>query len=412
MTTLTVENLRAPSPRSKPSTTKRTAVALGVLLILQMLTAAVGLSFVQSFLDGAATRDALILGTLSMMFSGLLIATIGVLLFRVLSSTSRGLATWVLAIRATEFVVVIAFGLYLLQNSQTVPNHLLWVYILAGVAGVIFTGLLFTARLVPRPIAGLGLVGYSALLAGVVLGFTGVADMNAGAGQLLIVPGALFELIVLPLWLFTKGFAPVAPKAGGDASLSPALGRTPARIVGALFLSAFLLYGIGSSVATTAPLGSPPLVAGVALMLLNSAAVLAIGVLLVPTLRQYSAECAYAYLGTRVFEAALLGVGAIALLGGAAATNMVAYNIGMAGLGLGSLFFCVALYRSRLVPRPLAAWGFFGYAVFATGSVLELAGVSGAGLVGAAPGGLFELALAGWLLVRGFGTVRPMALAA
>jgi hypothetical protein len=411
MTTLNADAPRAVSPHPIPAATKRTAVALGILLILQMLTAVVGLSFVQSFLEGAAARSALTLGTLLMMFSGSLIAAIGVLLFRVLRSTSRSLAAWVLAIRATEFVVVIAFGVYLLQNSQTMPNHLLWVYILAGTAGVLFTGVLITARLVPRPIAGLGLVGYSALLAGVVLGFTGVVDMNADAGQLLIVPGALFELIVLPLWLFLKGFAPVAP-TGGDASRTTERSRTTARIVGALFLSAFLLYGIGSSVATTAPLGSPPLVAGVALMLLNSAAVLTIGVLLLPTLRQYSAACAYAYLGTRVFEAALLGVGAIALLGGAAATNVVAYNIGMAGLGLGSLFFCVALYRSRLVPRPLAAWGFVGYAVFATGSVLELAGVSGAGLVGAAPGGLFELGLACWLLVRGFGTVRPMALAA
>jgi hypothetical protein len=410
MTTLNVDAPRAVSPR--PSATRRPRVALGVLLILQMLTAAVGLSFVQSFLEGAADRSALTLGTLLMMLSGSLIAGIGVLLFRVLRSTSRSLATWILAIRATEFVVVVAFGVYLLQNSQTVPDHLLWVYILAGAAGVIFTGLLLAARLVPRPIAALGLVGYSALLAGVVLGFTGVVDMNAGAGQLLIVPGALFELIVLPLWLFTKGFGSAAPTTGGDASVGRGRTRTSARIVGALFLSAFLLYGIGSSVATTASLGSPPLVAGVGLMLLNSAAVLAIGVLLVPVLSTYSAACAYAYLGTRVVEAALLGVGAIALLGGAAATNVVAYNAGMAALGLGSLFFCVAFYRSRLVPRPLAAWGFVGYAIFATGSVLELAGVSGAGLIGAAPGGLFELGLAGWLLARGFGTVRPMALAA
>ena len=42
-------------------------------------------------------------------------------------------------------------------------------------------------------------------------------------------------------------------------------------------------------------------------------------------------------------------------------TNFLAYNIAMAGLGIGSLFFCVALYRSRLVPRFLAVWGFVGY---------------------------------------------------
>ena len=107
------------------------------------------------------------------------------------------------------------------------------------------------------------------------------------------------------------------------------------------------------------------------------------------------------YLATRIFEAAFLALGAIALLFGSAQVNVVAYNIGMAGLGIGSLFFCVVLYRSRLVPRFLAVWGFVGYAAFAAGSLLELAGVVGAGLIGAAPGGLFEVFFAVWLLLRG-----------
>ncbi len=87
---------------------------------------------------------------------------------------------------------------------------------------------------------------------------------------------------------------------------------------------------------------------------------------------------------------------------GAVAINVLAYNVAMAGLGIGSLFFCLVLYRARLVPRFLAGWGFIGYAAFATGSVLELFGVAGSGLVAAVPGGSFELAFATWLLVRGF----------
>ena len=72
---------------------------------------------------------------------------------------------------------------------------------------MIFSGLLVASRLVPRPIAGLGLVGYSLILLGVALEFAGVIDMNAGLGQVLIVPGALFEVVVLPIWLFVKGFS-------------------------------------------------------------------------------------------------------------------------------------------------------------------------------------------------------------
>ena len=109
---------------------------------------------------------------------------------------------------------------YLLTSLQAVPNHLLWVYILAGAAGVILSYLLFAFKLVPRPIATLGFIGYAFLLLGVPLDFAGVIDMNEGLGQALFVPGALFELIVLPIWLIAKGFT---PSASAKASPSPVL---------------------------------------------------------------------------------------------------------------------------------------------------------------------------------------------
>jgi hypothetical protein len=177
--------------------------------------------------------------------------------------------------------------------------------------------------------------------------------------------------------------------------------RTVARTVGALMLAAFLLYGIGSSIATTAAPGAL-LTVGATLMLANSVAVILIGVLMLPILRPRTPAIAIGYLGTRIFEGVFLGAGAVALLLSSPGTNFLAYNIAMAGLGIGSLFFCVALYRARLVPRFLAVWGFVGYAAFAAGCLLELAGVTGAGLVAAIPGGLFELFFGVWLIVRGF----------
>lgn len=178
--------------------------------------------------------------------------------------------------------------------------------------------------------------------------------------------------------------------------------RNIARSVGTLMLAAFLLYGMGSSLATSATPGSVALTIGVAMMLLNTAAVVAIGAFVFPILRPHSAPVAIGYAATRLFEGALLAVGAVALVTGAVAINVLAYNVAMAGLGIGSLFFCLVLYRARLVPRVLAGWGFVGYAAFATGSVLELFGVAGAGLWAAIPGGLFEVAFATWLLARGF----------
>ena len=184
--------------------------------------------------------------------------------------------------------------------------------------------------------------------------------------------------------------------------------RTIARTIGTFMLAAFLLYGIGSSIATTAAPGAL-LTTGAVMMLLNSVAVVAIGALMLPILRPHTPAIAAGYLATRIFEGAFLAVGAIALLLASAGINFVAYNIAMAGLGIGSLFFCAALFRFRLVPRFLAVWGFVGYAAFATGSVLELFGVAGAGLISTIPGGLFEIFFASWLITRGFNPIAASA---
>jgi hypothetical protein len=196
---------------------------------------------------------------------------------------------------------------------------------------------------------------------------------------------------------------------------SPPHDRSPgaARAAGILILGAFPVYGVGSSIAlaNTASAGSSGLLlsAGAASMLLNSVLVVAIAVLMLPTLRRASKRVASLYLGTRIFEGLGLGVGAMALLTmtgpTAVATNLVAYNVAMAGLGVGSLAFCTVLFRSGLAPRFLAVWGFVGYASFAAGCVLELAGVAGAGLPSTIPGAGFEVAFGIWLIAKGFRTV-------
>jgi hypothetical protein len=157
-------------------------------------------------------------------------------------------------------------------------------------------------------------------------------------------------------------------------------------------------------------------VTGTALMLLNSAFVIGIGVLMFPILRPHGKATAMGYLGTRIFEGVVLAAGVVSLIvltgSDAIHANAVFYGVAEAGLGIGSLFFCALLFRIGLVPRWLAVWGFIGYACFAGGNLLELLGITGAGLVGAIPGGLFELTFGIWLIARGFAstaTARPRA---
>ena len=189
--------------------------------------------------------------------------------------------------------------------------------------------------------------------------------------------------------------------------------RRSARSVGVLFLAGFLTYGVGNLIATgivrsdDRSSSTALFVTGAALMLLNSAFVIGIGVLMFPILRAHNKAIAAGYLGTRIFEGVGLAIGVVSLVVvadsvAAIHANSVSYNVAEAGLGIGSLFFCALLFRTGLVPRFLAVWGFIGYACFAGGNLLELFGVAGAALVSSIPGGLFELTFAIWLIARGF----------
>lgn len=69
-----------------------------------------------------------------------------------------------------------------------------------GLGGLLFCRALFQARLVPRPLAVLGMVGYPALAVGEVLGVLGY---NVGMAH--YAPGGLFE-VALGVLLLVKGF--------------------------------------------------------------------------------------------------------------------------------------------------------------------------------------------------------------
>lgn len=210
--------------------------------------------------------------------------------------------------------------------------------------------------------------------------------------------------------------------------MSPrAIGRT----IGTLFLLAFVAYIAGNALAnpTTADVlpdvaDNPTRVAaGALLMLVNSAVVVAIGVLAFPVLRPHSELSANAYLIGRAIEAALLAVGIVflllliplarehssadpgtalpALARIAVAGNHYSYQFAMISVATAGILFSRVLLRARLVPRFMAVWGMAGYAVFLLGAILEVLGY-GVGVVLAVPGGLFEIALGVLLIAKGF----------
>ena len=169
--------------------------------------------------------------------------------------------------------------------------------------------------------------------------------------------------------------------------------RTSGRIVGSLFLAAFVCYGVGNAL-----IDRP---VGVALILLNSVVVAAIGALVFGVLRRRHRRTAAIYLLVRSLEAVLLAMGVLLVVSmGSPQGTGFAYQLAMIILGLGSVPFCWVLLRDRFVPGWLAVWGIIGYVVLAAGAVLELLGLA-VGLVFSIPGGIFEVILGLILIARG-----------
>jgi hypothetical protein len=73
----------------------------------------------------------------------------------------------------------------------------------------------------------------------------------------------------------------------------------------------------------------------------------------------------------------------------------------MSTLGIAGMMLCYAFYRTKLIPRWIAVWGLVGYAIIFCGMVSEILG-SGLGLVSSIPGGLWEVFVGVWLIVKGF----------
>lgn len=201
------------------------------------------------------------------------------------------------------------------------------------------------------------------------------------------------------------------------------------RILGGLFLAGFLVYGSGLSVVaslvqgpdflnTIAPLQTL-LALGAFLMLLNTAVDIAKAVLFFPILERHSKRTALTYFAALITQVAFLSIGALAILmliplsehaGEPGADtlgtilvelNGMAYQVGQMTLGVGAIFLCTLLFKTRLVPRWLAVSGLIGYTSHVAGTIAELFGVE-IGFYLTMPGFFFELALPLWLLIKGF----------
>jgi uncharacterized protein DUF4386 len=221
----------------------------------------------------------------------------------------------------------------------------------------------------------------------------------------------------------------------------PAPYRTTARAVGVIYLAG-MVVGIGGNVLiqsiltapdhlSTLPANSMLVAIGAVLWLTAVVGDAAHGILMFPVLKQFSERIAFGYFGARIMDAVFVGVMALLILfqiplaseylkGGASDTlqalsavftqaQLYAYHFGMLTVGVAGLMLCYLFYKTQLVPRVLGVWGMLGYAVILGGSVVEVAGIN-LNSIHTIPGGLWELFIGVWLIVKGF-SASPVALA-
>jgi hypothetical protein len=220
--------------------------------------------------------------------------------------------------------------------------------------------------------------------------------------------------------------------------------RPTARVVGVVYLAGFVVGIVGNGLIqsiigapdhlATVSAHSMTLAIGALLWLLAVVGDAAHGVLMFPVLQPHSARLAVGYLAARIVDAVFIAIMVLFLLlqiplGSAyvqAAApdasylqalsavsvqgSQYAYAISMCALGLSGLLLNYVFYRAKLVPRGLAVWGLVGYAIIFGGMVTEVMG-SGLGLVSSLPGGLWEVFIGGWLIVKGFSAAASVAAA-
>lgn len=199
---------------------RATARFIGASFLVSTTAYMVGSAMVASALavDGGqltTSSGGLVSGVLLQLVNSAAVVMIGAFFYPLLRSRSEPVALGYLSARVIESILLAIGGLVTLavlaagQGAAAGSDLVLasvsrlayqFAMIALSLGSLPFCALLYRARLIPRWLSALGLVGYATLLVGSMLELYGL-DLRL----LHNLPGGLFELI-LPLWLLGRGF--------------------------------------------------------------------------------------------------------------------------------------------------------------------------------------------------------------
>ena len=224
------------------NTHRQAAISVGIMFILASVSAILAVLFYQPILtgpdyliNGAAQKNQVIVGALMELI--LVCTAIGTAigLFPVLRPYSERIALGHLFFRFLE-AIAITIGIVAILSLLTLGQNFVaaatpgasayhvagsvlrgvykWTSMLGpllflGVNTLMYSYLLYKSKLVPRPLAVLGITGAALVFVYGLLVMFGVAVQGAAPFILLVLPIAAYEMI-LAVWLIVKGFNPSA----------------------------------------------------------------------------------------------------------------------------------------------------------------------------------------------------------
>lgn len=229
---------------------------IGALFLAGFLTYGVGFSLVTAVIGDPdvlstvpAHQTTIALGAFLMLLTTVVDVGKAVLFFPILENHDKRTALAYLATMIVEVVLMAVGALALLmlvplaqESADAGPASVGWADALGSLAveanamayqsaqmllaiGCLFlVALLFRTKLIPRFLAGLGLIGYATHMAGAIAEIFGVH-----ISLLLLIPGAVFE-VALGIWLIIRGFQPEAYGGRPEVAMTPDRSPAPAAL--------------------------------------------------------------------------------------------------------------------------------------------------------------------------------------
>jgi Domain of unknown function (DUF4386) len=239
--------------RFSPTAYRTTAKVVGVVYLLGFVVGLVGEGLIQSTMGGAdrlagvaANSTLLAIGALLWLLAVAGDAAHGILMFPILKRQHERVGFAYLGFRILDAVFIGVMVLFVLLQiplaneyvkagtadasalnvlSNVVLQGKLYAYeigmIALGIAGLLLNYTLYTTRLVPRPLAIWGLVGYAIIFGGMVSEI-----MGSGLGLAASIPGGLWEVFI-GVWLIAKGFNTSPVPAEQTTSSTPRIATAP-----------------------------------------------------------------------------------------------------------------------------------------------------------------------------------------